>query len=167
VARDAPLLLRAYTGGLSPSLRETVMLAVSKANGCDRCVRVHEQWAARTPNGATEPARVANEHDPDVVTAAVEFASHRTANVFESMPDDARHRLLQHFNPGQARQLDAIVRLVTLANLTMSSLALPWWRRLSWLYPQNRWPFRRDAARKPRHRRQHRGDAQRSVGSSS
>jgi len=125
LVRAGPRLLSIYlTARLEPALRECVMVAVSRANACARCTRVHEAWALRAgvPTeeleqlGAGELAAIRGEHRPAVVYAAA-LAEAR----FKVISPDAQAVADEHLEPGRQRDIEAIARLISFANLSVNS----------------------------------------------
>lgn len=130
VARVSPELWRVYRGGTSPSLRERVMVGVSRANACAGCSRVHQRWAIRAgvtdeeleALGLDDLARL----DP-ADRAAVVYAVERSTTGFPgpvgapSEDPEVTAAMERHFTPEEARQIDAVARGITFANLTVGT----------------------------------------------
>jgi AhpD family alkylhydroperoxidase len=107
------------------------MVAVSRANACAGCSRVHQRWALRA--GVTDEeleaiglGDLARLNPAD--RAAVVYAVERSAAGFPGpigtpSPDpDISAALADHFSSEEARQLDAVARAITFANLSVGSL---------------------------------------------
>jgi AhpD family alkylhydroperoxidase len=130
VARVSPELWRVYRGGISPALRERVMVGVSRANACTGCSRVHQRWAVRAgvtddeleALGLDDLARL----DP-ANRAAVVYGVERSAAGFPGAvgapcrEPDVDAAMEQHFTPEQVRQVDATARGITFANLSVGT----------------------------------------------
>lgn len=102
-------------------LREQIMLAVSRANSCRRCVNFHETHAARQ-GGEAGPA------DADAVAgarldSAVAYAVARAEAGRGLDPDSAVERAFRkHFDAWERSDIEAVISLITFANLTANSL---------------------------------------------
>jgi len=130
VARVSPDLWRVYRGDIPSALRERIMVAVSGANSCAGCSRVHQRWAVRAgvtddeleALGLDELARL----DP-ASRAAVVYSVERSAAGFPGpagAPSDdpaVAAAMADHFTASQRRQVDAIARGITFANLSVGS----------------------------------------------
>jgi len=130
VARVSPELWRVYRGGTSPALRERVMVGVSRANACAGCSRVHQRWAIRAgvtdeeleALGLDDLARL----DP-ADRAAVVYAVERSTAGFPgpvgapSEDPEVNAAIGRHFSAEQTRQIDAVARGITFANLTVGT----------------------------------------------
>lgn len=126
VARGTVRLVRAYRGGLSPALRERVMVAVSQANACAGCTQVHQRWALRAgvsdveleALGLGELARL-DARDRAAVVFAVERAQQRFAG---SPSPGVAAAAGEHFCSRELDEVDAIARAMTFANLCVSTI---------------------------------------------
>ncbi len=130
VARVSPELCRVYRGGTSPALRERIMVAVSHANACAGCSRVHRRWALRA--GVTDEELEALGLD-DLVQldarsrAAVVYAVERSTAGFPGpvgAPSDdpaVAAAMAEHFSDEETRQVDAIARGINFANLSVGT----------------------------------------------
>ncbi len=130
VARVSPELWRVYRGGVGAALRERIMVAVSRANACAGCSRVHQRWAVRAgvtddeleALGLDDLARL----DP-ASRAAVVYAVERSTAGFPgpvgapSGDPEVAAAMDRNFSPEEARQVDAIARGITFANLSVGS----------------------------------------------
>ena len=125
VLRAGPRLLSIYTSSrVDPALRERVVVAVSRANACRQCTRVHEAWALRAGVpaaelervGAGELAAIPAAHRPAVmyVTALAEAR-------FKTIPDDAQAVADEHLDRGRQRDIAAVARLISFANLSVNT----------------------------------------------
>jgi len=123
--RAGPRLLSIYTSSrVDPALRERVVVAVSRANACRQCTRVHEAWALRAGVpaaelervGAGELAAIPAAHRPAVmyVTALAEAR-------FKTIPDDAQAVADEHLDRGRQRDIAAVARLISFANLSVNT----------------------------------------------
>lgn len=121
-----PSLWRAYRGGVPPARREAVMVAVSRVNACAGCTSVHQRWALRAGVTRAELEAIGAGDlavlDP-ATRAAVVYASERAERRFQSpVGSDVASAALAHLGHQQLRQVDAVARLMALANLTANSL---------------------------------------------
>jgi AhpD family alkylhydroperoxidase len=126
VVRTAPDLWRAYRGQLTPARREAVMVAVSKVNACAGCTWVHQRWALHAGISPTDLDAIGagdlTAVDP-VTRAAVVYATERAERGFRSPVDpDVAAIALARLGRPQLRQVDAVARLMTFANLTLNTL---------------------------------------------
>jgi AhpD family alkylhydroperoxidase len=130
VARVAPELWRVYRGAVSPALRERIMVGVSGANACAGCSRVHQRWALKAGVSDDELEALGLDDLARLTPAdraAVVYAVERSSNDFPGPvgapsddPDTAAAMAL-HFGPEGTRQVDAIARGITLANLSVGT----------------------------------------------
>jgi AhpD family alkylhydroperoxidase len=130
-ARVAPELWEVYRGGVPADRRERIMVAVSRANACAGCSRVHQRWALRAgvsdeeleALGLDDLARLG-----PADRAAVVYAVERSASGFPgpvgapSEDPGVSAAMAEHFSSEETRQIDAVARAITLANLTVGSL---------------------------------------------
>jgi AhpD family alkylhydroperoxidase len=121
-----PDVARAYAGGLDSRLRERVMVAVSRTNQCGGCTRVHRRWALRAgvsqaeldALGAGEDERL-DPRSRAAVSHAVNLAEQRFAGAPSAgTGEDAR----EHLSARELAQVEAIARVIALANLTVNTL---------------------------------------------
>jgi AhpD family alkylhydroperoxidase len=131
-----PTLWIAYAGGLDASLRERVMVAVSRANSCSGCTAVHERWALRS--GVTDEELEAIGLDDlarldERSRAAVVYATALAEARFRRPPDPELLALVRpHLSRYELRAVEAVARLIAFANLsanTMRSRTTPAARR--------------------------------------
>lgn len=126
VLKAAVPLLRAYRGGVDPALRERVMVAVSRANDCRGCTRVHERWALRSGvgNEELEAIGLADLAALDAVSrAAVVYATERAERRFRASASGEVERVaVERLPPGTVAQIDAIARAMAFANLSLNTL---------------------------------------------
>lgn len=130
LARVSPQLWRVYRGGTPPALRERIMVAVSQANACAGCSRVHQRWAVRA--GVTDDELEAlglddlAKLDP-ADRAAVVYAVERSTTGFPgpigapSEDPEVTAAMKRHFTPDQTRQIDVVARSITFANLSVGT----------------------------------------------
>jgi hypothetical protein len=106
------------------------MVGVSRSNACAGCSRVHQRWALKA--GVTDAELEALGLDDlarlePADRAAVVYAVERSTTGFPgrdgapSDDPDTAAAMAQHFGPEGARQVDAIARGITLANLTVGT----------------------------------------------
>jgi AhpD family alkylhydroperoxidase len=126
VAAVSVPLARVYRGSLDPALRERIMVAVSEANACAGCTRVHQKWAVRAgvsdeelyALGLGELSRL-DERSRAAVVYAVErsqsdFAGEPPAEIAEAVAD--------RFTATEIGQIEAVARAMTMANLTVGTV---------------------------------------------
>jgi AhpD family alkylhydroperoxidase len=125
LVRASPRLFAIYRcGRMEPGLRERVMVAVSRANACASCTRVHEAWALRTgvpPDeleriGAGELAAI-----PAAQRPAIVYATALSEARFQSVTPDAQAVADAQLDPERQRDIEAIARLITFANLSVNT----------------------------------------------
>lgn len=130
VVRVSPELWRVYRGDIPPALRERIMVAVSRANACAGCSRVHQRWALGA--GVTDDELEALglddlKHLDARSRTAVVYAIERSTAGFPGpagAPSDdptVATAMAEHFSPQEARQVDAVARGITFANLSVGS----------------------------------------------
>jgi AhpD family alkylhydroperoxidase len=118
-------LARVYRGSIEADLRERVMVAVSEANACSGCTRVHQRWALRTgvsdqeleALGLGDLARL-DERSRAAVVYAVDRSQARFAG---EPPPEIQEAAATWFGPRELTEIEAVARAMTLANLTVSS----------------------------------------------
>ena len=125
LVRAGPRLASIYlTARVDPALRERVMVAVSRANACRQCTRVHEAWAVRMgvpadelrSLGVGELARI-----PAVDRPAVVYATALAEAQFKTISADAQAVADEHLDRECQRDIEALARLISFANLTVNS----------------------------------------------
>jgi AhpD family alkylhydroperoxidase len=123
--RSGPLAAVYLHGRLDATLRERVMVAVSRVNACSGCTFVHQRWALRA--GVTsEELEAIGVGD----LAALEERS-RTAVVYACALAEARFRrpiasdialsAAEHLSQDEMSAIEAVARLMTMANLSVST----------------------------------------------
>ncbi len=122
--RAGPRLLAIYRDDrIDPALRERIMVAVSRANSCRECTRVHEAWAVRAGVSADELTRLgAGElaYTPADQRPAVVFATALAEASFGPLPIEVRALVDDHVDTERQRDVEAIARLMTFANLSVN-----------------------------------------------
>jgi len=118
-------LVRAYRGNLDPALRERVMVAVSEANACSGCSRAHQRLAVRAgvSDEDLEALGVGDLAGLDERSrAAIVFAVDRTLSGFAGEPPpEVLEAATGQFTAGQLEEIEAVARMMTLANLTVGT----------------------------------------------
>lgn len=118
-------LVRVYRGSLDPALRERIMVAVSEANACAGCSRVHQKWALRAgvsgedleALGLGDLARL-DERD----RVAIVFAVDRSQSGFSGEPPpEIVEAAAGEYTTAQLEEIEAVARAMTLANLTVGT----------------------------------------------
>lgn len=131
VGRASPALWRVFRGGISPDLRERIMVGVSRANACAGCTRAHQRLALRAgvTNAELESIGLGDLARLDEPSrAAVVYAVERSGAAFPgpagapSTDPDVAAAMTRHFSPEETGQVDAIARLITFANLSVGSV---------------------------------------------
>jgi len=127
VARRARPLATAYTrAGLDPALRERVMVAVSRVNSCRGCTYVHERWAGRAGVTAEDLQAIglgelANLDERS--RAAVAYAAALAEARFRGpIAPDLAAGASEHLTPGELAAVDAVARMMALANLSSNTI---------------------------------------------
>lgn len=124
VVRSAPRLYAIYARRrLDPALREQIMVAVSRANACRPCTRFHERMAAGQ-DAAEAPVSPGPRGDQSVGHPAVAYATARAGAVDAPTDPHLEVALRKRFNADERRDIDAIIRLIRLASLSMNTLAV-------------------------------------------
>jgi AhpD family alkylhydroperoxidase len=127
----APDLWKAYRGRLPAARRERIMVAVSHANACAGCSRVHQRWALRAGVTDEELEALGLEDLAGLEPAdraAVVYAVERSTSGFPgpagapSRDPDVSAAMARYFNDAEVRQIDAVARAITFANLTVGSV---------------------------------------------
>lgn len=111
---------------LDPGLREQIMVAVSRVNACAGCTRVHERWALRAGVSAAELEAIGlgdlarlDDHS----RAAVVYAAALAENRFRGTADRELAALARrHLTAAELRAVEAVARMMALANLSASTL---------------------------------------------
>lgn len=111
-------------GRLDPKLREEVMLAVARANGCRWCTMAHRQWALA--EGVTDAELAALEDQrPEAFDratwAAIAWAQARAHADLGRVDAEFERELARHYDAEQRGDLDLLVRGMTLANLSANT----------------------------------------------
>lgn len=101
------------------------MVAVSRVNACAGCTSVHQRWALRAGVTRAELEAISAGDlavlDP-ATRAAVVYASERAEGRFRSpIASDVASAALAHLGRPQLSQIEAVARLMSLANLTSNS----------------------------------------------
>ena len=123
----APVLAGVYLGRmLDPGLRERIMVAVSRANACAGCTWVHERWALRAGVSAVELEAIGLgdlARLDDRSRAAVIYAAALAENRFRGTADRELAALARrHLTAAELRAVEAVARMMALANLRASTL---------------------------------------------
>lgn len=127
VLRSRRLLVIYGRGRVDPALRERVMVAVSRANACEGCTRVHEAWALRAGVSDEELEQIgAGELGllPAEQRAAVVYGAALAEARFGELPPDVRAMANQQLDARQRHDVEAVARLMTFANLTVNTASL-------------------------------------------
>lgn len=121
-----PRLLAIYgRSRVDAATRERVMVAVSRANACAACTRVHEGWALRAGVSPAELQQIgagALSEMPTEQQAAILYATALAESQFGAVPDAVGAVVSAHLDPNRQRDIAAIARLMSFANLTANSL---------------------------------------------
>lgn len=93
-------------GRIDPALREGVMVAVSRMNRCRHCTAIHSAWG--------ESVGLSLEGEPDEPLASA--ARYARCLLAGSDPAEARSELARLLPEQAIRQVEAVTRLIDLAN---------------------------------------------------
>jgi AhpD family alkylhydroperoxidase len=123
----APVLAGVYLGRmLEPGLRERIMVAVSRVNACAGCTWVHERWALRAGVSAAELEAIGLgdlARLDDRSRAAVVYAAALAESRFRGTADRELAVLARgHLTAAELRAVEAVARMMALANLSASTL---------------------------------------------
>jgi AhpD family alkylhydroperoxidase len=123
--RSGPLAAVYLRGRLDATLRERVMVAVSRVNACGGCTFVHQRWALRAGVSSEELEAIGLGD-----LAALDERS-RTAVVYASALAEGRFRrriapeitaaAAEHLSVDEMSAIEAVARLMALANLSVST----------------------------------------------
>ncbi len=123
----APALAAVYLREvLDPTLRERIMVAVSRVNACAGCTVVHERWALRVgvpvsdleALGLGDLARL-----DDRSRAAIVYATALAEGRFRGIPDgELIASARRYLTAGELRAVEAVARMMALANLSANTL---------------------------------------------
>lgn len=123
----APVLAGVYLGRmLDPGLRERIIVAVSRVNACAGCTWVHERWVLRAGVSAAELEAIGLgdlARLDERSRAAVVYAAALAENRFRGLADRELAALARrHFTAAELRAVEAVARMMALANLSASTL---------------------------------------------
>jgi len=109
---------------LDPPLRERVMVAVSQVNACRGCTSVHVRWAQQsgvTP-GELDAIDLGELGFLDRRSqAAVAYATALAETRFRPVSPDLAAVTAEALTPAEVEAVEAIARMITFANLTVST----------------------------------------------
>lgn len=114
-------------GRVDPALRERVMVAVSRANACEGCARVHEAWALRAGVSDEELEQIGTGHLVALSAhqrAAVVYATGLAEAHFGQLPPDIQAMADQRLEAGRRRDIEAVAQLMTFANLSVNTASV-------------------------------------------
>ena len=125
VVRASVPLARAYRGSIDAALRERVMVAVSEANSCAGCSRVHQRLAVRAgvPDEDLEALGLGELAELDERSrVAIVFAVDRSRSGFSGEPPpEVLEAATGCFTATEIEEVEAVARAMTLANLTVGT----------------------------------------------
>ncbi len=132
-ARDLGVLagrlpeIRSIWGGrsVSPAFRESLMVSVARYNGCRYCAFAHVEWAVAEDVSDEELAALAGLEPEDFDRGqwiAYAWANELVASGFGSVSEELGDEMSARYSPGEILQLDTIVRVMTLMNLSGNTL---------------------------------------------
>jgi AhpD family alkylhydroperoxidase len=116
VLRNNIQLLRVYTGGLPPDLRERLMVAAAAVYGCRFCSWLHTREALRIGVNKEELARLVAgvmEGCPEEYSIAVLYAQHWAESNAHPSPE-AVHRLEETYGIEKAKLVNVMLRPIRL-----------------------------------------------------
>jgi AhpD family alkylhydroperoxidase len=102
VRAGSPLLVIYGSSRVDPTLRERVIVAVSRANACRQCTRVHEAWALRVgvPTDELEQIGAGDlARDPRGATSRDRLCPRVGRGATKSIPPDAQAFTDEHLDP--------------------------------------------------------------------
>ena len=121
----SPRLCAIYgRGRLAPGLRERVMVAVSRANACGACTRVHEAWAVRAGVSTAELEQISAGELPLMAPeqrAAVVYAAALAEARLGGVHPHAQAVADAYLGVELQRDIKAIAQLMTFANLSVNT----------------------------------------------
>lgn len=115
----SPALVRALAGGVEPARRQRLMLAVSAVNRCPYCLAFHTRLARLTGLGEDEVEALLvgiEQPVPPAELPAVVYAR-QWAQAGGRAAADLRAELARIYGRKEARQMEALLRLIWIANL--------------------------------------------------
>jgi len=116
VLRNNIQLLRVYKGGLSPALRERLMVAAAAVYGCRFCSWLHTREALRVGVDKEELARLVEgvmEGYPEEYSIAVLYAQHWAESNAHPAPETV-HRLEETYGREKAKLVNVVLRPIRL-----------------------------------------------------
>jgi len=123
VLRNATRLTRVYRGGLTPALRERLMVAAAAVYGCRFCSWLHTREALRIGVDKEELARLVAgvmEGCPEEYSIAVLYAQHWADSNANPTPE-AVQRLEETYGTEKTHFVNVVLRAVRLGNLAGNS----------------------------------------------
>lgn len=126
VAKAVPALARVWRGGLPRAHREAIMVAVSRANECERCATAHERWAVRA--GVSEPdlQAIGLGHWAALNPAlreAIAYATGRAEERFATPASVKLEELGEGLDADRRELVEALARVICFANLSVGTLS--------------------------------------------
>ena len=123
----SPRLAKVYLAGvLDPSLRERIMVAVSRVNACAGCTAVHERWALRAGVSDEELSAIGLGELASLDArsrAAVVYAAALAEAGFRRAPDRELVALVrEQLTVDELRAVEAVARMMAFANLSANTL---------------------------------------------
>ncbi len=123
----APTLAAVYLReALDPTLRERIMVAVSRVNACAGCTAVHERWAIRVgvPSSDLEALGLGDlARLDDRSRAAIVYATALAEDRFRGSPDgELIASASRYLTASDLRAVEAVARMIALANLSANTL---------------------------------------------
>jgi len=113
----------------SPSSTGAPHLTGMRVNACAGCTAVHQRWALRAGVPAAELEAIGLgdlARLDDRSRAAIVYATARAEDRFRGIPDRELVALARrHLSAGELRAVEAVARLMALANLSASTLSRP------------------------------------------
>lgn len=140
VLRNTTRLTRVYRGGLTPALRERLMVAAAAVYGCRFCSWLHTREALRIGVDKQELVRLTGgiiEGCPEEYSIAVLYAQHWADSNAHPSPE-AVHRLEETYGIEKAKLVNVVLRPIRLI-LFMENL----WDSLISLVSFGRWGNRK------------------------
>ncbi|GAA1463402.1 hypothetical protein GCM10009619_41720 [Williamsia maris] len=110
---------------LDPQLREQVMVAVATVNACGFCTYIHHETALQVGADVGDLASLIDQSDKpldDDAIVAIMWAQRYAETGFGEIGELLEHALAQRFTEEQRRDIETVVRVMTLNNLCGNTL---------------------------------------------
>ena len=121
--KSGPALVRGLTQhGISPALREKIILGVTSVNDCRYCKWGHSHWAMAHGVSLDEVNQILGHQNKDLqatnaAEAAAIFFAQQYAENYDHFEPAAVAQLLTHYSQAQVGEIVAYIHAITLGNL--------------------------------------------------